>query len=85
MCLVHKPQHRDSKYRNNVIEQNHRAIKSRLRVMKGFKNIYSALIFCTAFEELRQFFRIKNKTRAERRSLIVPKFQEFNDLLNCAA
>ncbi len=74
--------HRDSKYMNNVIEQNHRAIKSRLRVMKGFKNIFNALIFCTAFEEIRQFFRMKNKTRAECRSLIALKFQEFNNLLN---
>jgi transposase-like protein len=31
---------RDSKYKNNCIEQDHRPIKSRLRVMKGFKNIF---------------------------------------------
>jgi hypothetical protein len=36
-----------------------------------------ALIFCTAFDEIRQFFREKGKTRAERRSLLVPKFQEL--------
>lgn len=77
-------QHRDSKYMNNRIEQDHRAIKSRLRIMKGFKNSFCALIFCTAFEEIRQFFRLKNKTRTERHSHIVPKFQEFNNLLKCA-
>ena len=77
--------HRDSKYMNNVIEQNHRAIKSRLRVMKGLKNIFCALIFCTVFEEIHQYFYMKNKTRAERRSLIVPRFQAFNDLLHHAA
>jgi putative transposase len=78
-------QHRDNKYMNNFIERDHRAIKSRLRIMKGFKNIFSALIFCTAFEEIRQFFRMKNQTRAERRRLIAPKFQAFNNLLNGAA
>jgi len=77
--------HRDSKYMNNVIEQNHRAIKSRLRVMKGLKNIFCALIFCTVFEEIHQYFHMKNKTRAERRRLIVPRFQAFNDLLHHAA
>ena len=60
--------HRNSKYKNNCIEQDHRPIKSRLRVMKGFKNIFSALIFCTVFEEIRQFFCMKNKTRSERRT-----------------
>jgi len=77
--------HRDSKYMNNKIEQDHRSIKSRLSVMKGFKNIFSALIFCTVFEEIRQFFCMKDKTRAERRSLIASKFQAFNHLLNYTA
>ncbi|MBT6538999.1 MAG: IS6 family transposase [Francisellaceae bacterium] len=31
--------HRDSKYKNNIIEQNHRGIKSRYKVMKGFKSL----------------------------------------------
>jgi hypothetical protein len=34
--------------------------------MAGFKNIFSALLFCTAFEEKRQQFRMKNKTRGEK-------------------
>ena len=72
--------HRDSKYMNNVIEQDHRGIKSRCSVMKGFKNIFCALKFCTAFEEIRQFFRMKNKTRTERRRMIVPKITGFNEL-----
>jgi putative transposase len=72
--------HRDSKYMNNRIEQDHRGIKSRYKMMKGFKNIFSALIFCTAFEEIRQLFRMKNKTRAERRGIFVFKIQQFNAL-----
>jgi len=69
--------HRDSKYMNNRIEQDHRGIKSRYKIMKGFKNPFSALIFCTAFEEIRQFFRMKNKTRGERHKLISPRINEF--------
>jgi putative transposase len=32
--------HRDNKYMNNRLEQDHRGIKSRTNVMKGFKSIY---------------------------------------------
>ena len=48
--------------------------------MKGFKNIFNAAVFCTAFEEIRQFFRMKNKTRAEKRGLFASRFQAFNQL-----
>ncbi len=48
--------------------------------MKGFKNIFCALIFCAAFEEIRQFCRMTHKTRAECRRLFVSKFQQFNNL-----
>ncbi len=66
--------HRDSKYKNNIIEQDHRGIKSRTRPMKGFKNPFSALVFCTALEEIRSFFCMKNKTRAEKRRIFAPRF-----------
>jgi len=49
--------HRTSKYMNNRMEQDHRGIKSRLKNMRGFKNIFSALVFCTVFEEIRQHFQ----------------------------
>ena len=52
--------------------------------MKGFKDIFNALIFCTAFEEIRQFFFSKNKTRSERRSQFMPKFCEIQNLLAIA-
>lgn len=77
--------HSDSKYMNNVIEQDHRGIKSRYSVMKGFNNIFCALKFCTAFEEIRQFFRMKHKTRAERRRMITPKIIGFNELFTVTA
>lgn len=76
--------HRDNKYKNNRIEQSHRGIKSRTSVMKGFKNIFCALIFCTVFEEIQHFFRAKNKTRAERRKINVSKIQQFNNLAMAA-
>ena len=77
--------HRDSKYMNNCIEQNHRAIKSRYKPMKGFNNPFTALIFCTAFEEIRQFFRMNYKSRAEKRRILVSKMKDFNLLLNQVA
>jgi len=74
-------QHRDSKYINNVIESDHRVTKSRLSIMKGFKNIFSALKLCTVFEEIRQFFRMKNKTRSQRRARFSSKFNEYQQLI----
>ena len=72
--------HCDNNYLNNWIEQSHRGIKSRCRVMKGFKNIFCALRFCTVFEETQQFFRGKSKNlRAT-----VSKFQTFNQLFQHA-
>ena len=53
--------------------------------MKGFKNIFCALTFCTAFEEIRQFFRMKNKTRAKRRNIIASKISGFNELFVATA
>ena len=72
--------HRDSKYMNNRIESDHRVTISRLSIMKGFKDIFCALNFCTVFEEVRQYFRMKNKTRAERRRLISSKVYNFRKL-----
>jgi putative transposase len=72
--------HRDSRYMNNRIEQDHRGIKSRLRIRKGFKNIFSALKFCTSYEEIRQFFRARNETRSERHGMIASKIQSFSKL-----
>lgn len=53
--------------------------------MKGFKNIFCLSIFCPAFEEIRQLFRMKNKTRSKSRGIFLSKFQEMNLLLTAAA
>jgi len=72
--------HRDVKYLINVIEQDHQGIKSRIKVMKGFCEIFSAIIFCTVFEEIRQLFRMENQTRAQRRKMIPSKCQKLNEI-----
>jgi len=53
--------------------------------MKGFKNIFCTLTFCTSFEEMRQLFCMKNQTRVERCRIIAPKISYFNDLVAVAA
>jgi len=68
--------HHDCKYLNNRIEQNHRGIKSWYRPMKGFKSMWSAMIACHVFEEIRQFFRSK-KPLLQHRGFIATKFQEM--------
>ncbi len=51
--------HRTSHYLNNRLEQDHRGIKQRYYPMRGFGNFVSASRFCSAFDELRQFFRVR--------------------------
>jgi len=51
--------HRTNVYLNNRLEQDHRGIKDRYRPMRGFKNIASAGRFCCAFDELRNFLRVR--------------------------
>ena len=72
--------HRDSKYMNNVMEQSHRGIKSRYKPMKGFKDSWCAMIFCTVFEEIKQFFRMRNKSQSGRRQCFAPRFQKFEKM-----
>jgi hypothetical protein len=50
--------HRQSQCLNNRIEQDHRALKQRYYPMLGFR-LASAERFCAAFEELRQYLRVK--------------------------
>ncbi len=70
---------------NNVMEQSHRAIKSRYRPMKGFQDSWCAMIFCTVFEEIKQFFRMRNKTQSQQRHGFAPRFQEFETMAGMEA
>lgn len=51
--------HRWNHYLNNRLEQDHRGIKQRYYPMRGFGSFPSASRFCRAFDEVRQFFRIR--------------------------
>ena len=51
--------HRQNQYMNNRIEQNHRGIKQRYYPMLEFKQFESASRFCTAFDELRNYLRVR--------------------------
>ena len=57
--------HRQNQYLNNRMEQSHRPIKQRYYPMLGFKRFDSASRFCAAFDELRNYLRVR-KTRGER-------------------
>jgi transposase-like protein len=48
---------RSSKYLNNLIEQDHRGIKSRTGPMLGFKNFSSAAITIAGVELLRRIHK----------------------------
>ena len=50
-------EHRCSQYLNNRLEQDHRGIKGRYHPTRGFGNFVSAARFCTAHDELRDYFR----------------------------
>ncbi len=52
--------HRTNHYLNNRLEQDHRGIKQRYYPMRGFGNFPSASRFCRAFDEVRQFFRVRS-------------------------
>ncbi len=74
--------HRQSQYLNNRIEQDHRAIKQRYYPMLGFGRMESALRFCSAFEELRQYLRIRphpgeRVSLSERRRVFGARWQDL--------
>lgn len=56
-------QHRTSKYLNNGLEQDHRWIKQRYYPMHSFGNFNSAARFCCAFDEVRNYFRLRHTTK----------------------
>jgi transposase-like protein len=57
--------HRTNRYLNNRLEQDHRGIKQRYYPMRGFGSVVSASRFCRAFDEVRQFFRIRTTMKQQ--------------------
>ena len=51
--------HRTSRYLNNRLEQDHRGLKQRYYPMRGFGTFAAAARFCTAYDELRDYFRCR--------------------------
>ena len=49
--------HRTSRYKNNRIAQDHRAVQQRDYPLRGFGSFASAARCCPAFEQQRQYFR----------------------------
>ena len=52
--------HRTNKYLNNRLEQDHRGVKQRYYPMQSFGNFDSAARFCSAFDELRNYLRLRS-------------------------
>jgi len=57
--------HRCNHYLNNRLEQDHRGIKQRYYPMRGFGSVASASRFCRAFDEVRQFFRVRTTMKQQ--------------------
>jgi transposase-like protein len=56
-----KALHRRERYLNNFTEQSHRAIKQRYYPMRGFGSFEAASRFCTAFDELSDYLRVRRR------------------------
>jgi transposase-like protein len=57
--------HRTNRYLNNRLEQDHRGIKQRYYPMRGFGSVAAASRFCRAFDEVRQFFRVRTTMKQQ--------------------
>jgi transposase-like protein len=55
--LVHHVEHRTSKYLNNIIEADHRALKRVIRPTRGFKRVKTASATIKGFEVMRMVRR----------------------------
>ena len=80
--LGRKVLHRTNQYLNNLTEQSHRAVKQRYYPMLGFGSFESAARFCPAFDELRQYFRVRRRgegfvSLAEQRRLFLTRWRSL--------
>ncbi|ONH81229.1 IS6 family transposase [Roseomonas mucosa] len=72
--LGRRVEHRNSAYKNNSLEQDHRGLKDRIRCMRGFKSFTSAGRLCRGYDELRNHLRLRTRhnqpVSANRRRLL---------------
>jgi transposase-like protein len=82
--------HRCNPYLNNRIEQDHCGVKQRYYPMRGFGNVDAAACFCRAFDEQRQYFRVRTTmcqrvpSLAEQRREYCARFQSLMGELRAA-
>ena len=77
--------HRTNQYMNNYTEQSHRAVKQCYYPMLGFGSFESASRFCAAFDELRQYVRVRRRgeshvSLAEQRRLFLTRWRSLSEL-----
>jgi len=87
--LGKKVPHRCSPYLNSRLEQDHRGIKQRYYPMQGFGSLESASRFCLACEEVRYWFRPRQRRKqlvslADKRRLFRERFAALNAMLMAA-
>ena len=80
--LGRKVRHRCSQDLNNRTEQSQRAVKQRSDPMLGFGRFESAARFCSAFDELRHYFRARQRRGqsvplAEQRRIFVTRWRSL--------
>jgi putative transposase len=78
----HRAEHRTTQYLNNYTEQSHRAVKQRYYPMLGFGSFESASRFCSAFDELRDYFRIERRGQrhvslADQRRIFIDRWRSL--------
>ena len=81
--------HRCNPYLNNRLEQDHRGIKQRYYPMRGFGSVASASRFCRAFDEVRQFFRVRTTMKqpvslAHQREVFRQRLDALKDMVAMA-
>ena len=80
--LGRKVRHRCRQYLNHRTEQSHRAVQQRYYPMLGFGRFESAARFCSAFDELRHYFRARQRRGqsvplAEQRRIFVTRWRSL--------
>ncbi|GAA3314539.1 hypothetical protein GCM10020331_007300 [Ectobacillus funiculus] len=73
-------QMRQVKYLNNIVEQDHRCIKKRVRYMLGFKTYETATSIVRGIESMHMMKKRASSPRDE----VCPKSKK-NSLINCLA
>ena len=80
--LGRKARHRCRQDWNPRTEHSHRAVQQRSDPMRGFGSFASAARFCSAFDALRHYFRVRQRRGehvplAEQRRLFVPRWRSL--------